>query len=308
MKSLLPSAEPRVTVAICTHDRAASLATTLETLVDQAGVESPWELLLVANACSDATSDVAQGFQDRLPLRLVHEPTRGLSHARNRALAEARGDLLIFTDDDVRHDPGWLRSYVEAAGRYPDAEYFAGRILSDWGGPPPRWFRAETAHWFDGVLVGLDLGEGSRPMVDTDPLPIGASFALRRALFERNGGFRTDLGVRGTENGRGEETEYLLRARRAGADGAYVGAALCRHPVDRARFRLTRLYRHGVASGVAYRSIQAPDQAGSIARAMLFPARGGLQLLKGRGDRFRRCVLNSGIEVGLRRAAEADSG
>lgn len=296
-----------ISVAICTFNRAASLALTLETLEAQQGVDDAWELLIVENNCTDSTPEVVSRFAGRLPLRRIVESEQGLSHARNRAIAEARGDLLVFTDDDVRLDPEWLRAFIRAPRCFPAAGYFAGRIVPDWEGDPPRWFRPETAHLFDGVLVSYDLGSSGRPLRPEDPLPVGASFAVRRELFERNGEFRADLGVRGAENGRGEETEYLLRAQQAGTAGAYIGEARCWHPVDRGRFGLARLYRHGVASGVAYRKIQAPEQSGSLARGLLFLARGAYQLLLGRGDRFRRCILNCGIEVGMRSAARGEA-
>lgn len=302
------SPDLQVTVAICTHDRPASLSTTLGTLVNQVDPDYSWELLIVANACSDETRQVGRGFQGRLPLRLVEEPTLGLSYARNRALSEMLGEVIYFTDDDVRLDRNWLKEYCRTAREQPRANYFAGRILADTADGAPPWFREETRGLFDGVFVSLDLGPQTRPLERSDPVPVGASFGLRRDLILRNGSFRTDLGVRGTENGRGEETEYFERARAGGATGVYVGTATCWHPVDWQRFRLLSLVRHGIASGVAYRKIYAPAQEGSLVRGALQLVRGAAQLALGRGDRYRRCLLNFGIEIGMRRAAREERG
>ncbi len=189
----------------------------------------------------------------------------------------------------------------------PAAEFFAGRILVDWEGEPPRWFRQETAHLFDGVLVGYDLGAETRALAAAEPLPIGASFGLRRVAVRA-----LRLVPRGPrrarpENGRGEESEYLLRARRSGALGVYVG--------DRASATIpsigaasSSLASTGTASRVALRTGRSarPSSRGSRARAMLHLLRGAFQLLKGRGDHFRRCVLNCGIEIGMRRSFERD--
>jgi len=294
---------PRITVAVCTHDRAASLARMLETLCSQIPPGCGWELLLVENGCTDETNAVGQSFESSLPLRRISEPVLGLSAARNRALAEARGEMVVFTDDDVTLDRAWLKAYRCGLERYPEAEYFAGRIVAEMTETPPSWFRDETRALFDGILVQCDLGPESRILDSEDLLPVGASFAVRRKLVELIGGFRLDLGVRGRQNGRGEETEFFVRARRAGAIGAYLGDSLCLHPVDWRRLTLGRLYEHGVASGIAFQKIHTPDRSGSALRFLDQAIRGLGQLARGRGDRFRRCIVNCGIEVGMRRAA-----
>jgi glycosyltransferase involved in cell wall biosynthesis len=299
--------DPRITVAICTHDRASSLARTLETLRAQEPAIRDWELLVVENGCTDETVAVAREFEPALPLRIVSEPALGLSHARNRALVESRGEAIVFTDYDVRLDSTWLAAYRAGLDRFPQADFFAGRILADTTDGPPAWFREETRGLFDGILVQYDIGDGDGLLDATHPPPVGASFAIRRRLLERNGIFRPDLGVRGRQNGRGEETEYFDRAREAGAIGVYLASAVCRHPVDWSRFGLGRLYEHGVASGIAYQKLRAPDRRGSWIRLVNQLVRGFAQLLRGRSDRFRRCIVNCGIEVGMRRAARREA-
>ena len=147
-------------------------------------------------------------------------------------MAEFRGDVLLFTDDDVRFGPGWLAAYQDAIRRFPDADYFGGRILPDWGQAKPRWIGDEPLPLIDGVLVWFDHGAETRPFETTEPPPFGASFAIRRRLFEKIGLFRVDLGTGGMGLGRGEETEFLMRARDTGAQGVYVGEALCFHAYD----------------------------------------------------------------------------
>lgn len=292
-----------LTVAICTHDRAEALRTALASLAAQQGVSEGWELLVVANACTDGTPAVLQEFATLLPLRSIDEPRTGLSQARNRALAEARGDTLIFTDDDVELDRAWLGAYVRAESAFVDAEFFGGRVIARWDERPPRWFRQESLALLGGVFVHQDLGETNRWLEAGDPLPIGASFGLRRRLWERLGPFRSDLGVSGKQQGRGEETEFLTRAVAAGARGVYVGESRCWHPVDPSRVRFRALLEYGRASGVAHRKIRAAGARGSLSRALLHLVRGLGQIPKGRGDRFRQCVVNCGIELGLRDGA-----
>src|SRR5512134_131488 len=101
-----------LTVAICTWNRGELLRKTLEQmteLVVPPGVT--WELLVVNNNSTDHTDAVAAGFRRRLPLRYLVEPTPGKSNACNLAVREARGDYILWTDDDVLVSPQWLAAY-----------------------------------------------------------------------------------------------------------------------------------------------------------------------------------------------------
>lgn len=298
---------PRLSVCICTYNRAALLEQTLATLSAQEGVA--WgdiEVLVVDNNCTDSTTAITATASDTLPLRRVVEQSQGLSYARNRAVAEARGHWIIFTDDDVILDPNWLSDYVEAIKRNPGVDFVGGRITPHWISGRPRWFRGQHLDLLDGLLVWYDLGRETRTLSAADPEPFGANFGFRRSLVDTVGPFRTDLGARGDGSGRGEETEFLRRARRAGARGLYVGAAHCRHIADPRRFTLPALYRYGISKGIAHRAMTDPSVSGSSTKALLYLARGLRQLLVGRGDRFRQCVINAGIQHGFVRSRSAD--
>jgi glycosyltransferase involved in cell wall biosynthesis len=291
----------KLTVAICTYNRADSLADTLEHLCALKDVEGPgWELLLIDNNCRDHTAQVAAAFRERLPMRYMVEENQGLSHGRNRALREAKGDLLIFTDDDVQPEPGWLAAYWRAARRFPEADYFGGRIAPYWPAGKPGWVRDINMPLLGGLFGNYDLGEGIRLYGEQDMHPFGANFGLRRRLFERFGEFRTDLGMRGQVPGRGEEAEYFRRVR-GGTQGVYVPKAKILHRVEPSRLTLHYLYRFGVQKGIASRRIHEKPAYGGAGAEVVFLVKGAYQLLRGHGDRFRQCVINMGIQRGLRR-------
>jgi GT2 family glycosyltransferase len=293
---------PHISVCICTYNRSQSLRRTLESLTTQDDIDSDLvEILIVDNNCVDATAEVVKAFRDKLQIRRVSENQQGLAHARNRAVAEFKGEVLLFTDDDVRFGPSWLRAYQNAFRRFPDADYFAGRILPDWGDAKPRWIRDEPLHLVDGALVWFDHGAETRLIQTDEPPPFGASFAVRRGLFEKLGPFRVDLGTGGAGLGRGEETEFVLRARNSGAQGVYVGEALCYHQFDRDRLTLGALWRYGIACGRSHNAIAARPHRGTYTAAVWFVVKGSAQILKGRGDRFRQCIINAGIEAGTRK-------
>jgi GT2 family glycosyltransferase len=294
---------PALTVCICTRNRARALPGVLGDLAEQARtVSGPWTLLVVDNGSSDGTAEMLRDHAAALPLNTVFEPRPGLSVARNRALESAESPVIVFTDDDVRLAPGWLAAWEEAARTDVDHGWFGGRVEPAWPQRRPGWLVDERLDLLSGVLGWHALPGSVQEYGPGDPLPIGANFAVRTQVARELGGFREDLGVKGEGRGRGEETEWLLRARRAGHRGLHVGGAVVRHPVQEGRLRLSALWEHGVESGIAHARIHGPGNHGSRLRSVGFLVRGARQWLLGRGDRFRQCVINAGIEVGLRRA------
>src|SRR5262249_20786797 len=159
---------------------------------------------------------------------------------------------------------------------FPDADYFGGRILPGWENGKPRWIRDEPLPLIDGVLNWFDCGVETRPYRSGDQGPVGGSFGVRRRLLERLGRFRVDLGRIGAGLGRGEETEFLDRARRMGAKGVYVGRSLCWHMIDSKRLGLARLFRYGIASGKALRTLDGYSN-GSLTTMISFLLRGVFQ-------------------------------
>lgn len=294
--------KPSFSLAICTYNRAPSLARLLRSLEDAMAnaAGGTWEVLVVDNNSTDSTREICNWFAGKLPLRYVFEGEQGLSNARNRAIAECAGDLLVFTDDDVVVDRDWLREYARGPARFRGAAFFGGRVLPMWDTPRPGWLRDEKMPLLSGLLVNYDLGDESRWLAEGEPGPFGASFAITRELFEKVGDFRPDLGVKGEVPGRGEEADYLQRAVAAGFRGAYLATAVCHHPVDPGRLSPGYLYRYGVQKGIAERRMRRLAPRGTVGRELMYGVRGLWQLVRGRGDRFRQSVINMGIQRGLR--------
>lgn len=287
-----------LTLCICTHNRAESLREMMSTIAAQESCGAPFEILVIDNHSSDQTRDVVKAFSTRSPVRYLYEERLGLSHARNRALDEFRGRYLIFTDDDVRLSGNWLKSFARAICEHPEADYFGGKVLPEWRSGKPAWLGERPLALLDGLLCWFDLGDETRSFRDSDGGPIGASFAVSRRLVTRIGAFNVDLGCVGRMRGRGEESDWIARARSAGATGVYVADAVCRHRVDEKSLTLKGLFDYGVHSGRAARVLlRSAERPRSTAFAS-FAVRGIWQLLRGRGDRFRQCVINMGVVWG----------
>lgn len=234
----LPALTPRISVVICTWNRSRLLRKTLEhmTLLDTPG--TLWELIVVNNNCSDDTESVLDDFQSRLPLVRLFEPTPGKSHAANRAVREAKGEYIVWTDDDVLVDPDWLNAYLAAFAGWPEASIFAGRIDPWFEESPPRWLEQVFAK-VAGAYAALDHGPTGFAMTHDTP-PYGANMALKHSahLVER---YDTRLGPRPNSGLRGEETSMVRRLLSSGHTGRWVPEARVRHFIPAERNRLAYL-------------------------------------------------------------------
>lgn len=227
-----------ITLILCTYNRANSISTALESVLASivpAGVD--WEVLIVDNNSKDKTRNVIEAFCSRYPgrVRYLLEPKQGLSNARNAGISAARGRVVAFTDDDVTVEPKWLQSLTrplldnQCAGT-------AGRILLG-EFQPPSWLAISGPHNLGGSLVQFDLGD--EPVL-LDRAPFGASMAFQKSVFERFGGFRTDLGRSGKSLIGNEDTEFGMRLIAGGLRLLYVPQAVVYHPV--LKERLTKKY------------------------------------------------------------------
>src|SRR3954471_4782626 len=99
----------KVTVAIPTYNRADFLRQTLAGIAAQQFPREHFEVLVIDNNSTDHTAAVVAEFANERPApRYLREEKQGLDHARNRALAEARGEIVVFGDDDILVKPDWL--------------------------------------------------------------------------------------------------------------------------------------------------------------------------------------------------------
>ncbi|HUE69834.1 MAG TPA: glycosyltransferase [Pirellulaceae bacterium] len=232
----------------------ASLRSDLDSV---AARRSDFELLVVDNGSTD---DSIPRIERTLAgasfaWRIVPEPVPGVNSSRNAGLAAARGDLLIFSDNDLTFQRGWLEAYLTAAEQHPDQEVFAGRVLvGPVEGDVPPWLDL-TGRWArPSIVVQADYGDELRVcQFGSDRGPVGPNMAFRRSLLARMGPFDTRFGLRPGSYVPGAEAEYFQRLTEAGASFVYVPGAAVHHPLKKPqiskRYFLKRLHGIGRAHG-----------------------------------------------------------
>lgn len=226
-----------VTVILCTYNRCDSLRRALESVAASdmpTGIE--WEVLVVDNNSKDQTRAVTEEFVQRFPgrFRYLFEGRQGKSFALNSGIREARGDVLVFTDDDVVVEPIWLQNLTRPLADGPFAGS-GGRILPEPGFSPPAWLALEGPLSMIGALCAY-CNPGDAPGDLRQP-PYGANMAFRREMFAKYGDFRLDLGPSPNNELRSEDTEFAGRLMAAGERLRYAPDAIVYHEIHASRIR-----------------------------------------------------------------------
>jgi GT2 family glycosyltransferase len=242
----------RLSIIVATYNRATLLDECLAHLARQR-FEPGDEVLVVDNASTDGTPAVIARHRASFPttLHYLHEPHAGKSHALERALAIATGEILAFTDDDVDVAGHWLDA-IRAAMADPGIALVGGPVIPRWERPQPRWLRFPNGGFgrLGAPLALLDYGRERVPLGPRTLL--GANMAIRRTAIDRVGGFPRSLGkLRGTLLS-GEDHDVCRRVSAAGLGALYCPDAVVAHWVPAARLRVAYFLSWFYWSGITH--------------------------------------------------------
>lgn len=247
------------------------LCRTLQSLIDcdKTSNASSWEVLIVDNDSDEDTQSVLEDYCTKLPVRYINEKKLGLSNARNRGVLEAKGNWILWIDDDVTVSPGWLQAYVNAISRFPDAIVLGGPIIIRFEGNPPLWLD-QGIEWVQDAYAGRSLGKFQTTFYSKGPKPYGANFAIRKSAAEGTP-FDTRLGhhpLRPTMGG--EETEFIRKVL-SDSPGRWVSEAIVVHHIDKSRQTIEYLRAYyinaGLLSSRAWKDLSALQRLWKIFRA-----------------------------------------
>ena len=225
----------RVTVLICSRDRADSLRRTLGSLLCPTNLRTlDWEIIVVTDVSDDRTAEVCREFQAKFPayFRFLVQENRGKSNALNLGIAVARGEILAMTDDDVLCAPDYIASIQSVFDRYP-ADAAQGRIFLDCEGGLPNWMSVGHSVFMSWCDYG---DEVQQPFNHT---LFGTNMVVRAEAVRAVGRFAPELGA-GTVVGFAEDTEFSIRLQEAGYRFIYAPQIVVRHQLP--RHRLTRSF------------------------------------------------------------------
>jgi glycosyltransferase involved in cell wall biosynthesis len=246
-----PPPEYAATVAICSHRFGPRPMATLESVLGQQ-CDRPYEVLVVYNT-SAPPPPMAVPSGSTVPVREIVCPIPGLSAARNAAIAEARGEIVCFLDDDAIADPRWLERLCSAFEAEPEAGVIGGHIYLNAPASRPAALRPGWERYWSHFVTGYS---GYTRVQRWWEFPWGANWAARRAALLSAGGFRTGYGRIGDNFWGGEELVTASVIQKLGYAVGVVPEAAVTHDVDPKRFT----YRH------ARRTLRAGHQVSYAAQ------------------------------------------
>jgi glycosyltransferase involved in cell wall biosynthesis len=235
----MSQAKVNISIGVCTWNRCELLRKGLEAMT-QLTIPSRvnWEVLVVNNNCTDQTDDVVKSFEGRLPIRALFEARPGKSNALNRAIQEAKGEYILWTDDDTRVDERWVAGYCEAFERWPGAAVFGGAVDPWFEDHPPAWL-SRVMDRISSAYAVRDFGTEPVRLAD-DVVPFGANMAVRREVQARYP-YDASLGPRPGSPLRGEETTVVRRMLGDGLEGWWIPEARVRHFIPKSRQQVSFL-------------------------------------------------------------------
>jgi GT2 family glycosyltransferase len=279
---------PPASIVIPTRARPTYLEVALTSIVPQATAAGA-EVLVIDDA---GPSPATRTLVERLGARYEpHSGPLGLNVARNTGVERSTGELVMFIDDDVRVQPGWLGALLDAAREHPEVDVFTGPIE-----PRLEGARARTCGREGPPITSLDLGAR-----DTETrYAWGANMTIRRSALERIGPFEVALEHAGDE----QEWQDRLRATEPDTRVLYVADAALEHRRAGPDARLPSLARAAYIRGRASRDFdsfsgRAPSRkrelltlAGCLGHVLLRRCPAGLVMVAHSAGRLRESALS----------------
>lgn len=273
-------------ILICTRNRCRFLADTLRSLHAVAvpdGLKA--EIIVIDNGSTDETRAViSEARMEHISLRYINEPRRGLSHARNTGLGAARGQVIVFTDDDVRPESQWLKRIIQpiVEDRF---DVVAGRVAM-----APHLMRSWMTGQHRAWLATTDYLNQIHPEI-----VVGANMGFSRRVLECVPEFDPELGS--GRLGFYEDTLFSLQLKRAGYRFGMVVDAVVEHHFDVSRLSRSSFLARARGEGQSLAYVAWHWKHKDLAFPAMRAAGRELELYIKRIVRHRECRQPEGMPV-----------
>jgi peptidoglycan/xylan/chitin deacetylase (PgdA/CDA1 family)/glycosyltransferase involved in cell wall biosynthesis len=210
-------AQPRnvtISIVIPTYNRKNTLLQTLPNLFAQRFPIDQYEIVVVVDGSQDGTADAIRRLTPPCRLSVLSQPRRGPAAARNAGVRAARGDIVLFVDDDIICTPDLVQQHATA---HSDNRFLLvhGKIVVAPGSPPSLIMHG-TQNWYEKYYDALDSRSGLE--LPKDVFLISNS-SLRRSIVLANGGFDESIPSK-------EDFEFGLRLWKIGVRFRYLPSAV----------------------------------------------------------------------------------
>ncbi len=221
----------KLSVIICTYNREKYLYNVLKSIADNNFPTAQYEIVLVNNNSKDRTEAICQQFANDFPQVDFHycvEIKQGLSHARNRGIAEAQGDIIIYVDDDAVVNKEYLLTYWDFFAVHPEAYAAGGPVVPQYETEEPRWM----SHYTLNLITGYQNHGNKQKPYTGKAYPGGGNAAYRKVVFDTVGLFNPELGRNGASLAGSEEKDIFDKMRQANMPFYYLPTAILYHQIS----------------------------------------------------------------------------
>lgn len=241
-----------LTVVICTYNREKYIDPLLESIAANDLSKKEYEILLVDNNCTDNTHKICEKFakvHKDVQFRYVVESMQGLSAARNKGIKDAKGDIIVYVDDDALVDTHYLRDYAEWFATHPETMACGGPIIPLYETCEPEWMTPYTRML---LTAWMDFGDKVREY-PKGRFPGGGNAAYRKSVFEKVGLFDTELGRKGDSLMGAEEKDIFDKMRTLGMQIIYLPTPILHHIIPQKKLEKDYFDRWTLQIGMSER-------------------------------------------------------
>ena len=239
---------PLVSFIICTYNRDAYIEKALRCVASQKTEATRFELIVIDNKSTDSTASICSRLQAEFTNINFHyflEENQGLSHARNRGIKEAKGEILVYLDDDAFIEDNYCENLITFYNDHPEISSTGGKTIPQFENGKPIWMSSFLLR----LVAAVDMGDESIPFPKKF-YPIGANMAMRKKLVDQVGLFDTNLGRKGKNLQGGEEKDFFNRIKDIGFTPWYLPSTVANHVIPASR--MTKDFIRKQAHGIGY--------------------------------------------------------
>jgi len=233
----------KISVAICSYNRAKYLVDSLRSLKNQNLKPDYFEIIVVDNNSTDKTAEISINFiKDNPTLNVSYykETQQGLSFARNRAIREAKHDFITFIDDDAIAKEDFLANILKFFQDHKVVDALGGKVIPIYenGKEEPEWL----SKYIWGLVSKVDYGDEVQKF-PSPKYPAGCNMSFKKEKLFQVGLFNTDLKIRG------DDKDIFAKLKNINARVYYVPDVFVYHNVDEYRLEKNFIKKLSIVIG-----------------------------------------------------------
>jgi len=215
---------PRISVIICTYNRAKFIGEALDSLAKQTLSPEHFEIIIVNNNCTDDTEEISLAFiknHPQLDINYVIETNQGLSFARNRGIEESKYEIITYIDDDAYARSNFLATIQSHFIENPATVGVGGKVIPRYEIAEPVWMNP----YLDGFVAKLDMGDKQKKF-QVKQYPVGCNMTYTKEVLLKAGGFNNKLKWRADD-------KYIgIKVREISKEVYYLPNLTVEHSID----------------------------------------------------------------------------